>query len=782
MRFEEMFRLLLVVDAKEMSQTETRHLTGITETLSARDITITQVADLEDAFEAVIADPAIGCMLVEWGSGQAFGDVETFIDKVRNRGLEMPIFLLVRRHQFQDIQARALRHVAGYVFAGEDTPDFIAKNLADHLLTYANHLKTPFFGAMVDYVEQGNQLWTCPGHNGGVFYRKSPIGHVFVEHLGEAVFRNDLDNSVVELGDLLVHEGPAHQAEIEAAEIFGAERTYFILNGTSTSNKIALSAIIAPGDLVLFDRNNHKAAVHGAFLFGGGIPVHLPTTRNAQGLIGPIDWAALDETAIRNAIRTSPLVKDKTLADKPRPFRICVIEQCTYDGTIYNVDMIMQKLAPLCEYIMFDEAWAGFLKFHPLFKNHYAMGIAPKAGDPGILATQSTHKQLAGFSQASQIHVKDSHVVGKARVEPRRFNELYMLHYSTSPFYPLFASLDVGAQMMKGRSGEVLWDEAIQLGIEIRKKIRALGKEFSSKAKTPEEDWFFDPFVPDVVNGKAWEDIPTPELAHSPAAWALAPDATWHGFPGLVAGYAMTDPNKLTLLTPGFDRQTGHYTKHGVPAPILAAFLRERRVVPEKNDFNSILFLLTPGVEASKAGTLLAALTAFKDMHDANAPLEIALPAFFKRHATRYAGLGLRDLCQQLHDFYRAHNASLQQKAAFMAAHLPEQVVPPRVAWEALTHNQVEYLPLSELPGRISATISLVYPPGIGLVLPGERYGDKTSPLFAYLRLVEEGCNLFPGFEAEIQGIYRETGTDGKVRLFTYVLENEPASTRSSEV
>lgn len=770
MRFEDMFRLLLAVKAQEMSQTEAQHLSGIIEGLGARNIIPTQAASLDEALQIVIATPAVGCMLVEWAINQAIDDIECFIERVRARGLEMPIFLLLRPHQLQTIQAKNLRHITGYVVAGKDQPDLIAQNLAEHLGSYANHLKTPFFGAMVDYAEQDNQLWTCPGHNGGRFYRKSPIGQVFVEHLGDAIFKNDFDNSVIELGDLLVHKGPARQAEIEAADIFGAERTYFILNGTSTSNKIALSAIIAPGDLVLFDRNNHKAAIHGALIFGGGIPVHLPTTRNAQGLIGPIDWQALDETVIRTAIRTHPLVVDKSLADKPRPFRACLIEQCTYDGTIYNVEMIMKKLAPLCEYMFFDEAWAGFLKFHPLFKGHYAMGIEPQPGDPGIIATQSTHKQLAGFSQASQIHVKDSHVKGKARVEPRRFNELYMLHYSTSPFYPLFASLDVGAQMMKGRSGEVLWDETIQLGIEIRKKIRALGQKFVNQAKTHRDSWFFDPFVPDTFNNKPWEETPTAELAHTPNAWALAPNAQWHGFPGLAENYAMTDPNKLTLLTPGFDRQTGDYMEHGVPAPVLAVFLRERHVVAEKNDFNSILFLLTPGIEDSKVATLLAALTAFKEMHDANTKLDIAVPIFAKRYAARYAGMGLRDLCQELHNFYRTYNASAQQRALFKAEYFPEQVVAPRAAWEKLIHNQVEYLPLSALAGRISATVALVYPPGIGLILPGERYGDKDSPLLCYLRLVEEGYNRFPGFEAETQGIYQETDTDGKIHLYSYVL------------
>ncbi len=521
MRFETMFRFLLAVDSAQLSGTEKTHLEGIVNAVAARGIAVTQAQNLGDATAAIAADAAIGCVLAEWGADAAFGDVETFIEQVRQRGLEMPIFLLARRHRFQEIGVGALHHAAGYVFAGEDTPAFIANNLADHLLRYANSLKTPFFGAMVDYAEQGNQLWTCPGHNGGVFYRKSPIGQVFVEHLGEAIFRNDLDNSVVELGDLLVHEGPARQAEIEAAKIFGAERTYFVLNGTSASNKIALSAIVAPGDLVLFDRNNHKAAVHGALLLGGGVPIHLETTRNAHGLIGPVAWHALEDGAIRAAIRSSPLVTNKSIADAPRPFRACVLEQCSYDGTIYSAEMILQRVGPLCEYILFEEAWAGFMKFHPLFKGRYAMGLQVKPGDPGIIATQSTHKQLAGFSQASQIHVKDSHVQGASRVEARRFNELYMLHYSTSPFYPLFASLDVGAQMMKGRAGEALWQRIMPSARVMPRKPGFLTRSCPSISRANRGKPLPLTFLPSVPrHGRS--SLPPPGTV-SPISWPAMP-------------------------------------------------------------------------------------------------------------------------------------------------------------------------------------------------------------------------------------------------------------------
>ena len=721
--------------------------------------------------------------MVDWGKKGLEGKTAALINLMRRRGLEFPIILLIRHKRFEDLPVEVLDFIDGYVFLSEETPPFIAKNLISRLKQYAETLKTPFFGALVDYAEQGNQLWTCPGHNGGVFYGRSPIGRVFMEHLGEAVFRDDLDNSVLELGDLLTHEGPALLAQKEAAHIFGAEKTYFVLNGTSTSNKVALAALVTDGDLVLFDRNNHKASHHGALMIGGGIPVYIPTARNAWGLIGPMCWEEFDEKRLREAIRRHPLVKDTDAWRKPRPFRVAVIEQCTYDGTIHSAEMILRSIGHLCDYILFDEAWAGFMKFHPLYAGRFAMGLSNLGPDaPGLIATQSTHKQLASFSQASQIHIKDRHIRGqKRRVEHRRFNESFMQHASTSPFYPLFASLDVGAQMMKGRSGEVLWDDTIRLGIELRKKIRAVRREFEEKESSPEKRWFFDPFVPDrvkipdvsrdgAVHDVAWETVDTNELASNPAHWQLAPDAPWHGFPNMAPGFAMTDPNKLTLLTPAFDRATGGYAEHGIPAPVVAQYLRENRIVAEKNDLNSLLFLLTPGVEASKAGTLISGLLAFKKLHDENAPLEEAIPDFCRRRPARYAGVRLRDLCAEMHGFFREADASALQRKHFSSEHLPEVALSPRDAARCLARNEVDYLPINAIVGRIATTPFVVYPPGIATIVPGERLTQRAQPVIDYLTMFEASFNIFPGFEVEIQGVYREVAASGRIRLHAYVV------------
>jgi ornithine decarboxylase len=776
MEYERRFKFLVCAPAFDDDELEGVRLRQIVTETERLGYQVLQARRTDDAELAVRTDAAIGCVLVDWGKRGILGRASALIAMIRNRGLDMPILILVRRKKLEDIPVEVLNHVDGYVFLSEETPEFIAKNLISRLRNYAESLKTPFFGALVDYAEEGNQLWTCPGHNGGIFYSRSPIGRIFVDHLGEAVFRDDLDNSILELGDLLTHEGPALAAQKAAAKIFGAERTYFVLNGTSTSNKVVLSALLSEDDLVLFDRNNHKAAHHGALFLGRATPIYLETDRNAYGMIGPIDIAALDEGAIREKIRTNPLVTDPEAWTRPRPFRVGVIEQCSYDGTIYSAGTILQKLGPLCDYLLFDEAWAGFMKFHPLYRGRFAMGLESLGPDaPGIIATQSTHKQLASFSQASQIHVRDSHIAGqRRRVEHRRFNETFLIHASTSPFYPLFASLDVGAHMMKGRSGEVLWDDTIKLGIELRKQLRAIRREFEERESDPDRRWFFDPFVPETVTWQGqtlrWEEVSTDDLADHAQFWDLAPGEAWHGFTRLAPGYAMTDPNKLTVLCPGFDRTTGAYQAHGVPAPIVAEYLRENRIVPEKNDLHSLLFLLTPGVESSKAGTLLSWLVTFKRLHDENVPLTEVMPEFVRRRPSRYAGMRLRDLCGEVHALYRDLGISALQRAQFRPEHLPEPAMAPHRAVEQLTRNNVDYLPIDSIFGRIAVNLMLVYPPGIAAIVPGERLDARAQPMIDYFLAFERAANFFPGLDTEIQGLYRETAADGRFRFYTYVL------------
>jgi ornithine decarboxylase len=702
---------------------------------------------------------------------------------VRALGFRTPLWALADSHRIADVAVLGMTgEVDGFIYLGQQTPEFYAKQVIAGLVDYGLSLLPPFFGGLMAYDAAANIAFDCPGHQGGQFYRKSPTGQMFFKYFGESIFRNDLCNADVDLGDLLIHEGAAAQAQKEAAKIFGADRTYFVLNGTSTSNKVVTNAVLKRGDLVLFDRNNHKSLHQGGLVGAGGIPVFLPTARNPFGMIGPVDWEAWDEASLRAQIRANPLVTDKSRADAPRPFRLACIQLCTYDGTIYNVQKVLEKIGHLCDYVLWDEAWIGYNAFHPLFENHSPMrltGLGPEMA--GLFSTQSVHKQGAGFSQASQIHKRDEHIHDQKRfINHKRFNESFLMHASTSPFYPLFASLDVNARMHAGKAGEMMWDRCIALGIDARKKLREFCHHYEVNGRTAQEKWFFDPFVPDRVTisrsrfaadavDVPWESLPTDLIKHEQQCWNFQPDAPWHGYRGMAPGYAMVDPNKLMLLTPGIDRKTGGYLDFGVPATVVANFLREQRVVPEKCDLNSILFLMTPAEDESKLNTLIAKLVKFKNLWDQDAPLAEVLPTLFAAHSERYVGYTLRQVCNEMHAFYRERNVKDLQRRSFRAESFPELAMSPKDAYERLVDNEVDYVPLTQAKGRISATLALIYPPGIGVVVPGERWDERAQPMLEYFLAFEESFNRFPGFNYEVQGVYQEK-VDGRISFHTYVV------------
>jgi ornithine decarboxylase len=718
--------------------------------------------------------------------GGLLPDARSFLRAVREAGFRTPIWAVADRRGIAEVDVvEMVGEVDGFVYLGQQTPAFYAKQVISSLINYGKSLLPPFFGGMMAYDGEANIAFDCPGHQGGQFYRKSPAGQLFFKYFGESIFRNDLCNADVDLGDLLIHEGPAVEAQKQAARIFGADRTYFILNGTSTSNKIVANAALRAGDLVLFDRNNHKSLHQGALVQAGAIPIYLPTARNSFGMIGAVDWAAWDETWLRQQIAAHPLVTDKSRATAERPFRLACIQLATYDGTIYNVRQVMEKIGHLCDYVLWDEAWIGYNAFHPLFEGHSPMRLKDLRPDmPGLFSTQSVHKQGAGFSQASQIHKRDEHINDQRRfIEHKRFNESLLMNVSTSPFYPLFASLDVNAKVHEGKAGEMLWDRCIVLGIEVRKKLRSFVQHYESKGSGAEEQWFFDPFVPDkiTVSGSKhtgdlkdspWEDVPTDVLKQEQQCWQFDPEAKWHGYAGYAPGYTMVDPNKLTLLTPGIDRKTGEYREFGIPATVVANYLREQRVVPEKCDLNSLLFLLTPAEDESKLNTLVAKLVKFKNLWDRDAPLQEALPTVFAANRERYAGYSLRQVCGEMHSFYRDAGVKQLQRLCFRSESFPEPAMHPKKAYEALVANDVDYVPLAEATGRISATLALIYPPGIGVIVPGERWDERARPMREYFMAFEESFNRFPGFNYEVQGVFQER-IDGRIKFHTYVVREQ---------
>ncbi|TDX13076.1 ornithine decarboxylase [Buttiauxella sp. BIGb0552] len=617
---------------------------------------------------------------------------------------------------------------------------------------YEESLLPPFFDTLTKYVAMENSTFACPGHQHGEFFKKHPAGRQFYDFFGENLFRADMCNADVKLGDLLIHEGSAKHAQKFAAKVFNADKTYFVLNGTSAANKVVTNALLTRGDLVLFDRNNHKSNHHGALIQAGATPVYLEASRNPFGFIGGIDAHCFDEKYLRELI--AEVAPER--AQQKRPFRLAIIQLGTYDGTVYNARQVVDNIGHLCDYILFDSAWVGYEQFIPMMADCSPLLLDLNENDPGIFVTQSVHKQQAGFSQTSQIHKKDNHLRGQDRFCPhKRLNNAFMLHASTSPFYPLFAALDVNAKIHEGESGRRLWAECVDLGIEARKAIIANCK-------------MIKPFIPPVVAGRPWQDHPTTAIAQERRFFSFEPGEKWHGFEGYAQDEYFVDPCKLLLTTPGIDPQTGQYTDFGVPAAILANYLRENGIVPEKADLNSILFLLTPAESAEKMAHLVAMLAQFEQHIEDDTPLVDVLPTIYQKYSQRYKGYTLRQLCQEMHDLYVSFEVKDLQKAMFRKASFPAVAMNPQDANSEFIRGNVELVRLSQSEGRIAAEGALPYPPGVLCVVPGEVWG---SAALRYFLALEEGVNMLPGFSPELQGVYSETDADGIKRLYGYMIQ-----------
>lgn len=616
---------------------------------------------------------------------------------------------------------------------------------------YEQTVLPPFFGELVEYVSEKNNPFDCPGHQDGAFFKKHPAGRYLYDFFGSHIFQSDICNADVTLGDLLIHEGPALDSQDFAAKVFHADKTYFVLNGSSASNRVVTNALLTPGDLVLYDRNNHKSVAIGALIQAGATPVYLETARNPYGFIGGIDAHCFDEMYLRQLAAE----RDPEKAKQPRPFRLAVIQLDTYDGTLYNARYVVDRIGHLCDYILFDSAWAGYEQFIPMLKDSSPLLLDLGKDDPGIFVVQSVHKQQAGFSQTSQIHKKDSHIHDQPRyVNHKTINNAFMAQATTSPFYPLFATLDVNAKIHAGDAGRKMWRDCVKMGIEARKDILR-------------RCHYIRPFVAPVVHDRPWQKGNTEAMADDIDYFTFEPGARWHAFEGYGPNQYRVDPCKLLLTTPGIDAETGEYENFGIHANILATYLRGNGVIPEKCDLNSILFLLTPAENKNKLRFLTSQLVRFERFVDNNVPMQEVLLGVYNKYPGRYTGYTLRQLCQEMHDFFKDRNVKDLQKKLFRKEFFPEYVMRPQEAHYAFIRGERELVPLDEIEGRIALEGALPYPPGVLCVVPGERWSHTAVQ---YFKALEESLNELPGFALEIQGVYLEH-EGNRIRAYGYVLK-----------
>lgn len=667
------------------------------------------------------------------------------------KALHIPIFLIVRDG---NRETEEMGEVYSIISLNPSEQNLFERQIESAVARYEDTILPPFFKGLLEYVEQGNSEFDCPGHQGGAYFRKHPAGRIFYDFYGENTFRGDLCNADVAMGDLLIHEGPALAAQKHAARVFNADKAYFILNGTSGANKVVMNALLTPGDLVLYERNNHKSVGYGALIQAGAIPIYLETARNPFGLIGGVLDHCFNEEYIRMLIAE----RDPKRARMDRPLRAAVIQLGNYDGCIYNARQVMEKIGHLCDYIVFDSAWVGYEQFIPMMKDCSPLLLDLGPEDPGIIVTQSIHKQQAGFSQASMILKKDSHIKGQKRYVPHKiFNNSFMVNSSTSPNYQIFASLDMNAKIQEGEAGRLLWHECMVNAIEARKKVLKYCK-------------YLRPIVPPVVHGKKWEEGNTEEMADDISYFAFEPGGKWHSFQGYSKGQYFIDPMKLQLMTPGINMENGEYEDFGIPGIILADYLRDNRVIPEKCDLNDILFLMTPAETKTKLDSLITKLVQFEHHIDNDSPMEMVLPTVYNRYRDRYEGYTIRRLCRELHDFYKERKINVLQKKMFLKAYFPAYFMSPQKANWALVRGQGELIPLEEAEGRVALQGAVPYPPGVTCVQPGERWSRIALDYF--LDFVET-ANILPGFAPELQGVYLEKDETGKRRAKGYVLMKE---------
>jgi arginine decarboxylase len=656
--------------------------------------------------------------------------LRAFVQEIRFRNAEIPIFLYGETRTSRHIPNDVLRELHGFIHMFEDTPEFIARYVVREAKAYLDSLPPPFFRALTHYAADGSYSWHCPGHSGGVAFLKSPVGQMFHQFFGENMLRADVCNAVDELGQLLDHTGPVAASEQNAARIFHADHLFFVTNGTSTSNKIVWHSTVAPGDIVVVDRNCHKSILH-AIMMTGAIPVFLMPTRNHYGIIGPIPKSEFEWDNIQRKIAAHPFAKDSS--SKPR---VLTITQSTYDGVLYNVEEIKEMLDGKIDTLHFDEAWLPHAAFHDFYGDYHAIGAErPRCKESMVFSTQSTHKLLAGLSQASQILVQDSQT---RALDNYSFNEAYLMHTSTSPQYAIIASCDVAAAMMEPPGGTALVEESIREALDFRRAMRKVDEEWGA-------DWWFKVWGPDYISE---EGMPERE------DWILKAGDRFHGFGDLAPGFNMLDPIKATVITPGLDVD-GDFAETGIPAGILTKYLAEHGIIVEKCGLYSFFIMFTIGITKGRWNTMVTSLQQFKDDYDKNVQLWRIMPEFIARHP-RYERMGLRDLCNEIHTVYRKYDIARLTTEMYLSDMIP--AMRPADAFAKMAHREIERVPIDDLEGRVTAMLVTPYPPGIPLLIPGERF-NRT--IVNYLRFARDFNEQFPGFETDIHGLFSEK-RDGK--------------------
>lgn len=679
---------------------------SLNECLKKRGFEVVFAADQADLVRVVENNARLAGVVIDWEDSP-----QELCQQIHDFNEYLPVFAFSSSNSVTDATFQQLSlNVEFFEYEISNAAD-IAVTISQKVEEYEKAVTPPLTRALINFAKEGKYTFCTPGHMSGTAFQHSPVGALFYDFFGANTFKADVSVSVGELGSLLDHSGPHRDAEKYIAETFNADRSYIVTNGTSTANKI-IGLYSAPvGSTVLIDRNCHKSLTH-LMMMSNVIPIYLRPTRNAYGILGGIPQSEFKHETIEKRVKETPNATWPVHA---------VVTNSTYDGLFYNTGFIKNTLD--VKSIHFDSAWVPYTNFSPIYQGLAGMSGGRTEGKV-IYETQSTHKLLAAFSQASMIHVK-------GEINEATFNEAFMMHTSTSPFYPIVASTETAAAMMRGNVGRRLIDESIDRAIRFRKEIKRLREESDS--------WFFDVWQP--------ENIGTKEC------WELKPEDKWHGFRNIDQEHMYLDPIKVTLLTPGLNGD-GTMAERGIPASIVSKYLDDRGVIVEKTGPYNLLFLFSFGIDNTKAMGLLRELCNFRRDYDRNLEIKEAIPSLYKKDPSFYDGMRLQELAQGIHKLIVEHDLPNMMFHAFET--LPKMVMPPFEAFQRILNGEVEEVRIQDMQDKVNANMILPYPPGIPLVMPGEMLTADNRAVLDFMLMLCEIGEHFPGFETDIHGAYRQ--------------------------
>src|SRR3954451_20694852 len=324
--------------------------------------------------------------------------------------------------------------------------------------------ETPYFDNLKEYARKPiGTFHALPVARGKSIFKSHWIRDMG-EFYGMNLFMAESSATTGGLDSLLEPTGNIKFAQEKAARAFGADRCYFVTNGTSTSNKIVSQAVIRPGGICLADGYRHKSHHYGFVLAGAEVIYVEAFPLTQYSMYGAVPLATITRA-----------LNDLKAAGNLDRVRMLTLTNCTFDGHMYNVKKVMRECLAIKPDLIFlwDEAWFGFARFNPLHRRRSAMQAATElreelAGKARIRVyqTNSTHKSMSALRQGSMILVSDDDF---AEVhEP--FEEAFLTHTSTSPNLQIIASLDVARRQMELEGYEMTM-RMTELALQIRREV-----------------------------------------------------------------------------------------------------------------------------------------------------------------------------------------------------------------------------------------------------------------------------------------------------------------------